>query len=280
MNEYKRAKYFTKEIDVDEFFDERMDLIPKLSKTDIKKAHTLIWDQRIFHIYLLASLFLTLSFYILAYDPKIRLIIKEKITDSLEYTKYFYKSNPKIFYFTVFFFQIGQIFCCLPFYFIFNLFIGAVLSDDKGVCWNLIFFSSFFSSVISYVCFKSGCGSLLTKSIFQERFVEYLSNQIYEREYFIQFVIRFLFVPQSIIEIVLGYLTVEFSKYILVTGVYYAVNSFFIVFFAKFWLFIPQFFSDMFERNNFEEKKIFLFLILIICIKLFFSPAVIAFKIL
>ena len=279
MNEYKRAKYFGKEIDVDEFFDERMDLLPNISKNDLRQAHKLIWDQRIFHIYLLGSFFFCLSIYMLAYDPNIRRKLKEKIINSVEYIKYIYIKNPKLFTFIVFFIQIAQIFTCLPFYFLFNLFIATVIIEDIGICWNLVFFSSLFSSIISYVSFKSGCGSLLTKSIFKEKFVEYLSNQIYEREYFIQLVIRFLFVPQSIIEIVLGYLTVEFKKYIIITIICHAVNSAIIVFLARYLFNIPEYFSDMFERHNFEEKKIFLGIILLICIKLFFSPLAIIFKI-
>ncbi len=187
-------------------------------------------NQKIVHFYLIALIVFLVISLIFFYDQSIRDNFKIAIYDGINQIKFLYVLRPKTFLILVCVLQTVMIVGFLPFYFLFNILVAYVMQDSPSRCWYLITVSSIIASVVSYLLFTHGVGFKYSKFLLKEDFVDSLSNLIFEKELTVHFLMRFLFIPQCIIELFLSNMTIEFKNYLSITFFTHAINSGFLTF--------------------------------------------------
>ena len=185
----------------------------------------------------------------------------------LDFTEivYLYKENNSLAF--IFFFILGDfliMYFFLPFFFLYNLFISLIMTD-MVFAYQLIFFGSTFCSLICFYIYRK---------IFPKKVINLLSFIkpiddfaivcLLDNEYFILIFVRFLFLPQSIIEAILAYVTKSFWSFLLVTVFFHSFNSLIIIYIGQhFYSFINFKFHDWFFLKTIEKFNFFVLIFVV-----------------
>ena len=161
----------------------------------------------------------------------------------------------------VFFFILGDfliMYFFLPFFFIYNLLISFIITD-MIFCYQLIFFGSSFCSLLCFYIYRKIFPKKVINLLSFFKFIDSLAIVcLLETEYFILIFVRFLFLPQSIVEAILSYVAKSFWSFLVVTLFYHAFNSLIIIYFGQnLYRFINFKFHDWIFYTKLEKFNFF-----------------------
>lgn len=228
MNKWKRIKFFG-EVDFEEnYWDwgiEEQFINLNESKFEENTLQEALMNQKVLQFYILSSFMITLSLFLSFYDVDLRGRAKDKLVQFILNMKFLYLEHQKAFIIMYGVLQILNSLLFLPFNTALCLIAACVVTEEFAKTFCVLFFCSVVQSWTSHLSFKNGFNRRITQVFLQKSFIEYLLNIIQENEFQMLMLIRFLFIPQCLIEILIANLSPNFQNFFISTVIYGAIDS-------------------------------------------------------